>query len=604
MNSFINNFKIIYTLIRFLPSRTSTYLILLVPLMLFCGVAEIISLAAVIPYLDLLINPSKIAQFLPFGDYLLRNLEFDEQKLKILITLIFILLAIFSATLRLVNQRLICFLTARIGTDLSTQAFDKVLNMDYQSYILSSNSRNTNLLMDDTSQSVSAINSSLNFLTNLITILFISIALFINNVSTTLMISSLFLFFYIIIVLITKNKLINNGEISVKARTKAFKVLNDSLGGFRDVILEKSHYFYITKFKTANHKYRTAQYLSKYLAVFPKLILEVLGISSIVIYALVVALKSEDVVEILSQLGLIAFAAAKILPMFQTLYGAYAQVQARKTSIEALIQVLSTSKKSFLDVNDNSPDLSKFNFSSVIFTNVSFKYPDSISSTLKNININIEAGETVGIMGASGSGKSTFVDLLMGLLKPLDGTVKYIYEKNMENISTDNPSQFQKDLSHVPQNIFLSDLTIEENIAFGKPFSKIDKKLIIEAANNSEIDDFIFSLPNGFRTRVGERGIMLSGGQRQRIGIARSLYKSAQIIILDEATSALDFKTESKLMKNVFEINKNNTVIVISHHQTTLSNCDKVLVFSEGQIANVLTGSNLKGENLKTRSSE
>ena len=198
--------------------------------------------------------------------------------------------------------------------------------MDYQEYVLSSNSKNTNILMDDTSQTVQTINSLLNFLTSFITILFIAITLLLKDFVSTIAIAVCFLFFYSTLIVFTKNKLFNNGKIAKKARTKSFKILNESLGGFRDVLLDKSQSLYISKFRNSNNKYKTAQTYSLFLTGFPKLVLEALGISCIAFYGLYISITSSNVNDILTQVAFTAFAAAKILPMFQNLYSSYAQI--------------------------------------------------------------------------------------------------------------------------------------------------------------------------------------------------------------------------------------------------------------------------------------
>ena len=593
MRSFFINFRKILKIIRVLPKRTQTFIALLIPLMLLCGIGEMISLAALIPFLQILSNPERISNFTYLFRGFLNNLILSNQQLLVIVTSLFILIALFSALLRLLNQKIISKLTAKLGTEISTISFSRILGMDYQEYILSSNSNNINILMDDTSQSVQAINSFLNFLTNFITIFFIALTLFIRDFKSTFTISIFFIFFYSLIIIFTKNNLIKNGRISKLERTKSLKILNDSLGGFREVLLEKTQNFYIRRFWKTNFKYRDAQTQTQFLASFPKFVLEMISISCIALYALIIAISIQNSEDLFSEIAFIAFAAAKILPMFQNLFNSYAQVQARIVSVEEIISIISNKNKGkfnkdvLLNEKISIKDTKKvrdLKLKSITFSNVSFKYPESDKFALNTINMEIKGGETIGIIGDSGSGKSTFIDLFIGLLKPSCGNIKYEYYLGRDYFESKDPLIVQENLSHVPQNIFIADTTIAQNIAFGIPESEINEDSLIKAASYASILEFIDSLPKSFNTRVGERGIMLSGGQMQRIGIARSLYKSAEITILDESTSALDKANEKNILNRLTKINKNKTMVIISHHKEALLYCDKVYIFSNGII--------------------
>jgi ATP-binding cassette subfamily B protein len=214
------------------------------------------------------------------------------------------------------------------------------------------------------------------------------------------------------------------------------------------------------------------------------------------------------------------------------------------------------------------------------FDNVSFRYNDKLPLTLNNISLQIKKGSTIGFVGATGSGKSTILDLIMGLLVPTDGKI----EIDGLEITEKNHRQWQSHIAHVPQSIFLSDTTISENIAFGIPKSNINQEEVIIAAKKAQIHDTIIELDKGYNTKVGERGIRLSGGQRQRIGIARALYKKADVIIFDEATSALDNLTEQNVMNSIEQLDENLTIIIVAHRITTLENCQKIIELTNGKI--------------------
>jgi ATP-binding cassette subfamily B protein len=218
----------------------------------------------------------------------------------------------------------------------------------------------------------------------------------------------------------------------------------------------------------------------------------------------------------------------------------------------------------------------------ISFNQVSFRYSSSSPFVLKKINIEINKGEVIGFMGTTGSGKSTLLDILMGLMPPSIGELKIDGVK----INDNNCRSWQTHIAHVPQAIFLSDTTIAENIAFGVPYNKIDMKRVIEVSQKAQIAELIENMDQKYLTFVGERGIRLSGGQRQRIGIARALYKKADVIVFDEATSALDNETEKEVMNSIYQLGEVGelTIFIVAHRLTTLKNCNKIFELSRGKI--------------------
>jgi ATP-binding cassette subfamily B protein len=218
------------------------------------------------------------------------------------------------------------------------------------------------------------------------------------------------------------------------------------------------------------------------------------------------------------------------------------------------------------------------------FEKVSFKYKTSNNNIISDLNLDIKKGERLGLIGKTGSGKSTLVDLIMGLLNPQKGSIFIDGIKINNNENSSLLFSWRASIAHVPQNIFLINATIAENIAFGVPFSKIDLNRVKNAAKQACIDDFIKDTKNGYFTKTGERGIMLSGGQLQRIGIARAIYKKAKILILDEATSALDIETEEKIIKNIEVFSSDVTIIFIAHRYSLLRNCNRIIEINNGKI--------------------
>jgi ATP-binding cassette subfamily B protein len=274
--------------------------------------------------------------------------------------------------------------------------------------------------------------------------------------------------------------------------------------------------------------------------------------------------KNNYIYDILPVLGSLALGAQRILPLVNQVYQAHSANRGIAYSLIDVIKILEK-KDYLLDTKSN------INFSfkkSIILKNLNFSYKKDNTYVLQNLNFEILKGSKVAITGPSGSGKSTLLDLIMGLLEPTDGEII------VDNFSIkNNKDQWQKKIAHVPQFIYLADVTITENIAFGIPKDKIDLDKVIKASKQAQIHDFIESRELGYNEIVGERGVKLSGGQRQRLGIARALYKEAELLILDEATSALDNETEDSFIKIIDNLEKNITVLIVAHRLSSIKNC-------------------------------
>jgi len=278
-------------------------------------------------------------------------------------------------------------------------------------------------------------------------------------------------------------------------------------------------------------------------------------------------------------LGALALGAQRLLPVLQQAYGSWTQINSGRSSLKDTLELLDQPLPDYA----NQPVLQMPFNQNIILKQLGFRYGEQAPYVLKNINLTISKGSRVGFIGTTGSGKSTLLDIIMGLLQPTDGTL----EIDGKAITVGNHRAWQAHVAHVPQSIFLADSTIEENIAFGIPRDQINHSRVKRAAQQAQISDSIESWPKQYQTFVGERGIRLSGGQRQRIGIARALYKEADVIIFDEATSALDSETEQAVMQAIEGLGKELTLLIIAHRLTTLKNCTKIVELSDGGFKSV-----------------
>jgi ATP-binding cassette subfamily B protein len=285
-------------------------------------------------------------------------------------------------------------------------------------------------------------------------------------------------------------------------------------------------------------------------------------------------------------LGVLAFGAQRLLPVMQQAYASWSSIQGGKASLQDALDLLDQPLPDH--INNLSFQVLKFK-KQIAIKQLSFRYGNTTPYILKELDFKISKGSRVGFIGSTGSGKSTLLDIIMGLLQPTEGFL----EVDEELITKQNQRSWHSHIAHVPQAIFLSDGTIEENIAFGVPRHLIDRKRVLRSAEQAQISESIESWPNKYQTLVGERGVRLSGGQRQRIGIARALYKQADVIILDEATSALDNDTEEAVMKVINNLNPDLTIMIVAHRISTLRNCSQIIKLNNGRIESICSYSDI-----------
>ena len=289
------------------------------------------------------------------------------------------------------------------------------------------------------------------------------------------------------------------------------------------------------------------------------------------------AQQADSIAQSIPILGALALGAQRLLPVLQQAYGSWTQINGGQASLQDTLELLDQPLPDYAGQPAAQPLPFKHNIS---LKQLAFRYSPQAPYVLKQLNLTIAKGSRVGFIGTTGSGKSTLLDIVMGLLQPTDGTL----EIDGQPVMPTNNRAWQAHIAHVPQAIFLADSSIEENIAFGEPIDQIDPQRVRQAAQQAQIADSIESWPKQYQTFVGERGIRLSGGQRQRIGIARALYKLADVIIFDEATSALDNETEQAVMQAIEGLSKDLTLLIIAHRLTTLKNCTQIVELGEGGI--------------------
>ncbi|WP_423790005.1 ABC transporter ATP-binding protein [Leptospira levettii] len=561
-----------------IQQRRKQQLFLLFVLIIFTSFAEIFSIGAVFPFLAALTNPSQIFN-LEELQFLWKVLEVNEPSSVLLyVTSGFILASLVSGAMRLLLIYATTRLSFGIGADISYEIYKRTL---FQPYYVHINRNSAEVITGITSKASSVVTQIitpiLTLLSSTVILLFIIGGLLLIDPKTTLISFSFFIMLYIFVALYSKTKLKKNGEILTNNLTTVQKSLQEGMGGIRDILLDGTQSYFLNTYRVSDSLYRKASAENYYYSASPRYVVESLGMALIGIFAYHFGRSNDSLMAALPILGSLAIAAQRVLPILQQSYYSWSNLRAGRENLSNVVELLNQSIKT---ANSNR-SLGKLTFNHDIkIDNLSFIYEESKKEVISNVSLTIPKGNRVGIVGQTGSGKSTLMDLLMGLLVPTKGNIRVDgIELNDENIRL-----WQNNLAHVPQNIFLSDSSIAENIAFGYRKEEIDFQKLKIAAKKAQISEHIEQLPDGYDTFVGERGVKLSGGQRQRIGIARALYKDAEVIFLDEATSALDNDTEKAVMESIDSLDKSITIFIIAHRLSTIDGCDQKIELSEGKV--------------------
>jgi ABC-type multidrug transport system fused ATPase/permease subunit len=393
-------------------------------------------------------------------------------------------------------------------------------------------------------------------------------------ISVGLTLSICFLFIFILM----KNLLSYFGSERLQSNEKRFRVVNEVFSAIKEVKIYGTEEVYSKRFKKPAKVYAENQILVSIISQLPRFLLEAVSFGGMIVLILVLISNGDSFQNIIPILSLYAFAGYRLIPALQQIYYAITQMQFSYPSLNSLHKDITNLNH----IRQEASDIINIkHFKKITLNNIYFSYPNSLEPALKSLNLTILAHSKVGIVGLTGSGKSTTVDLILGLLESQQGSLLV----DDTPITVSNKRTWQKKIGYVPQKIYLVDASVSANIAFGIDEENIDQKKVERAARISNIHEFIMNdLPNGYKTRVGENGVRLSGGQRQRIGIARALYHDPQVLILDEATSSLDNLTEKAVMDSISKLANNITIIIIAHRLSTVKNCNNIFLLEKGEL--------------------
>jgi ABC-type multidrug transport system fused ATPase/permease subunit len=564
---------------RHLSRRRRLQLGVALLLMLASGVAEVGSLAAVVPFLAVLSDPQRLWQ-LPLVRSVATGLGITgAQELLLPVTLLFGLAAVLAAAVRLLNLWLNGRLSAAIGSDLSCEAYQRTLYQPYAVHLQRNSSAVITVITNQTQQVVLVLNATLQLGTAVVVAVALLGALLAIDWAVACTAIAVFGTAYGQLSVTARRQLVANSRLVTDACQLQLKVLQEGLGAIRDVLLDGNQAAYLASYRQADFPMRQQQAQSTFLGTFPRYALEALGMVLIAVLALLLSWQRGGASSVIPLLGILALASQRLLPALQQIYGGWASIKARQSSVVDVLAMLQQSMPR-QSLQPAPLPLRK----GLQIEKLFFRYAPEASWVLEQIDLEIRRGDRIGLIGTTGSGKSTLVDLLMGLLEPTAGKIMIDGANLHDPHQPERLAAWRGAIAHVPQTIFLADSSIAENIAFGIPKEQIDLERVRQAAEQAQIACFIESSPEGYNTFVGERGIRLSGGQRQRIGIARALYKQASVIVMDEATSALDTSTEDAVMAALEGLSRELTVLMIAHRLSTVQRCDRLIRLANGRI--------------------
>jgi len=562
-----------------LSRRRRIQLLLMLVVMLASGSAELVSLGAVLPFLAVLSDPERlwhqtwIQAFASWAGWT------SSSQLLLPATSAFATAAVLAAVVRLANLWLNGRLAAAVGSDLSCEAYRRTLYQPYWVHVQRNSATVINTITAQIARTVVALNNLLQLTTASVVALALLTGLLLIDWKVALATATLFGGVYALLAVTTQRELSRNGQQIATASQQLLKALQEGLGAIRDVLLEGSQPLYLEIYRRADRVQRQRQAKNDFLAAFPRFTLEALGMVAIALLGWLLVLQRGSSVAVIPLLGALALGAQRLLPALQQVYAGWAALKGLNADLAGVLAMLEQPLPPLTVAAAPLPLVSTIELKAV-----HFGYSPDLPEVLKGLDLEIRRGERIGLIGSTGSGKSTTVDLLMGLLEPTAGQLLVDGCDINDPHHPERQAAWRAAIAHVPQTIYLADSSIAENIAFGIPSRQIDMQRVREAASQAQIATFIESSSDGYASFVGERGIRLSGGQRQRIGIARALYKRSTVLVFDEATSALDNETEQSVMKAIDTLSKDLTILIIAHRLTTLNQCDHVFEINDGAI--------------------
>ena len=528
---------------------------------------ETIGISAIMPFISVASNPDLLDDGLYRRVFDIIGIQ-QRETFIIYFGIAIILFYVFRAAYSIVHTYLISRFSQALSRYFSTKMFDVTLSLPYTAYVQKNSGEIMGIINSEAGQMSSISMNILRFFTEMFTIAMVYTLLMIVNWQMTLILTAVLvvLAFVFLRMLVAKNRSV--GIKRVEAERKTFRLLMEALGNFKFVRLKGNKNELVSNYNKAKLKSAKASVTSGTLNATPKSILESMGFSLLVAAVILILAQYSDASMVIPTISMYALALYRILPCIHRLFQNINGIAFAQHSLDTIAEMIRQ------PTENEGDEAIAFN-EAISLRNVSFRYATG-DEVIRNVSLSIRKGEKIAVTGESGGGKSTLIDLVIGILKPCSGEIaidgKPVCEQTVRS--------WRRKIGYIPQSIYLFDGTVGENVAYG---SEKDGNKIKAALQKANIWDFLLT-KEGIDTRVGEGGIQLSGGQQQRIGIARAMYSDPEILVLDEATSALDNETEKKIMDEIYHASENKTLIVIAHRLSTIERCDRTIRIEHGEI--------------------
>jgi len=571
-------------LYRALSPARRRQLYLLLALMVIGAFAELATIGTLLPFLSLLAGVQQPGGFPALtGLFAAIGAATPQQQIWIA-AILFAGVAIAAGAIRLWLSWSTQIFMSMLGHDLSVEIQRRILLQPYSYHVARNSSHAVAAIERVQSLVYHVLLQMISGVVAAFIAIFIVAALIYIEPLTAIIAAAAFSLIYLLVSAVTRPRLAENSESIRTAYEERVRIIQESIGGIRDLIIDNSQQLYVDAFARVDRRFSVAGATTTFIATAPRFVIESAGMAVIAIIAFFIAQREGSLASALPVLGAVALGAQRLLPLLQQIYHGWATASGHRSVLNEVLDLLKLEPK---EERQASSDIAPLPLRDAItIEHVSFAFPSRKKPVLEDVTLEIRRGSSVALIGRTGSGKSTLADLIMGLIEPSHGRIAV----DGVPLVGEERLRWRRSIAHVPQAIFLADTTIARNIALGVRPEDIDHERVVEAAKSAQLHDFVASLPDGYATTVGEHGIRLSGGQRQRLGIARAIYKQAPVMILDEATSALDEATEAAVIDALTKLGEQGrTLIIIAHRLSTVARCSLVARLESGRVTS--TGS-------------
>ncbi|WP_148624587.1 ABC transporter ATP-binding protein [Aliarcobacter cryaerophilus] len=560
--------SIIYKLKTITTKRDKLLLLILLIFSIFLSIIESIGISAIMPFITLATNPELI-QMNSYSKFIFELFNFSSlNEFMIIFGIVLIFFYIFRGLYSIFYTYFLNRFSFGRFHVFAFRLFKNYTYLPYNKFVKQNRADMVKNIVNEAANLSSLIQNALNMVSEFFTIVLLyTLLLFVNWKMTLLL--TIFLGIKIFFLIFGLKKTIKRqGEKRSKMQSKFYRILNDTFGNFKMIKLIQNEEKLFIEFSKASYGYARTNIINNTLSQFPRISLESIGFIVIISIVLYILISHNNPTLVLPIISMYALALYRILPAINRILSSYNQIIFLNSSLDIIHKELK-----YIPPKEG---IEPIEFKQKIeLTNINFEYING-KRVLENINLTIYKGEKIAFIGESGSGKSTLVDLIIGLYKPLTGTI------TIDNImlNSQNIRSYRSKVGYIPQSIYLFDGTVAENVSFGYEYNE---EKIVSSLKKANIYEFLIK-KEGINTYVGDGGVQLSGGQKQRIGIARALYSDPEILVLDEATSALDNETEAIIMKEIYELSRDKTLLIIAHRLSTLVKCDRKIILNKGKV--------------------